>query len=66
MNCKSCDNGLRPEEEVEEQCLYCADEERDKQCEKDWSNTQIDKEYVPKHCPNCNARVFCLECATEV
>ena len=26
MNCKTCDNGLRPEEEEAELCLYCAEE----------------------------------------
>ena len=98
MKCKSCADGLRPEEEVEELCLFCAEQERDYQREKDWSNRQIDglshkhcpsctcdesptlksdqhcitcecycsSEYKPKHCPNCNAQVFCLECATEV
>ena len=26
MNCKTCNNGLRPEEEEAELCLYCAEE----------------------------------------
>ena len=26
MNCKTCNNGLRPEEEEEELCLYCKEE----------------------------------------
>ena len=26
MNCKTCDNGLKPEEEEAELCLYCAEE----------------------------------------
>ena len=42
MNCKTCDNGLRPEEEEAEQCLFCADKDRE------WSLEESDK-----HCPTC-------------
>ena len=39
MNCKSCNNGLKPEEEEAEQCLYCSDGEREE--------SEI-------HCPSCS------------
>ena len=32
MNCKTCDNGLTKDEEVNEQCNYCILEENDKHC----------------------------------
>ena len=70
MNCKSCDNGLRPEEEENEQCRECICREKeedgifhDKHCPSCSCN---DGGYKPKGCPCCNAQVFCMECTTEV
>ena len=43
MNCKSCDNGLRPEEEENEQCRECICREKEE-----------DGIFHDKHCPSCD------------
>jgi len=35
-------------------------------CECDSDEKKLNYHYKVRHCPNCNARVWCQECCTEL